>query len=151
MSESPGFGINDRRHAHRNPLVSGAKSTASKITGPEVLEAMLTPGPVVITVAWYHGAFARRRVSGTEIMIIALLLAIGGALVVGAAALASLTLLPAMLGFLGPKVLRRGERTRLARQGRQVEQAGGFWLRWAERLGRRPRIPGAAGRCVRGP
>jgi TolB-like protein/tetratricopeptide (TPR) repeat protein len=36
--------------------------------------------PVVITVAWYHGAFARRRVSGTEIMIIALLLAIGGAL-----------------------------------------------------------------------
>ena len=37
--------------------------------------------PVVVTLAWYHGAFARRRVSGTEIMIIALLLAIGGALV----------------------------------------------------------------------
>src|SRR5258708_4254389 len=36
--------------------------------------------PLVITVAWYHGAFARRRVSGTEIMIIALLLAIGGGL-----------------------------------------------------------------------
>jgi RND superfamily putative drug exporter len=46
-----------------------------------------------------------------------------------------------MLGFLGPKVLRRGERTGLARQGRQVEQAGGFWLRWAEGLGRRPLIP----------
>jgi RND superfamily putative drug exporter len=54
---------------------------------------------------------------------------------------ASLTLLPAMLGFLGLKVLPRAERTRLAQDGRQVEQAGAFWLRWAEGLGRRPLIP----------
>jgi MMPL family len=67
--------------------------------------------------------------------------AVSVTLVVGLTMVASLTLLPAMLGFLGPKVLRRGERTSLARQGRQVEQAGGFWLRWAEGLGRRPLIP----------
>jgi adenylate cyclase len=35
--------------------------------------------PVVIIVSWYHGARGQRRVSGTELMIIAILLAIGGA------------------------------------------------------------------------
>jgi RND superfamily putative drug exporter len=69
-------------------------------------------------------------------------------LVVGLTMVASLTLLPAMLGFLGPKVLRRGERTALAQHGRQVEQAGGFWLRWAEGLGRRPRLPAVLGLAV---
>ena len=54
----------------------------------------------------------------------------------------SLSLLPAMLGFLGPKVLPRAGRKRLAQDGRQVEQTGAFWLRWAEGLGRRPLIPG---------
>ena len=34
--------------------------------------------PVVIIVSWYHGARGQRRVSGTELMIIAILLAIGG-------------------------------------------------------------------------
>lgn len=34
--------------------------------------------PVVIIVAWYHGARGQRRVSGTELMIIAILLALGG-------------------------------------------------------------------------
>src|SRR5688572_2743477 len=35
--------------------------------------------PVVITLAWYHGARGQQQVSGTEVMIIALLLALGGA------------------------------------------------------------------------
>jgi hypothetical protein len=34
--------------------------------------------PVVIIVSWYHGARGQRRVSGTELMIIAILLAFGG-------------------------------------------------------------------------
>jgi TolB-like protein len=34
--------------------------------------------PVVITLAWYHGARGQQRVSGTEFMIIAMLLALGG-------------------------------------------------------------------------
>lgn len=59
-------------------------------------------------------------------------------LVVGLTMLASLTLLPAMLGFLGPKVLRRAER---GGPTPPAPQTGGFWLRWAERLGRRPRLP----------
>jgi putative drug exporter of the RND superfamily len=66
-------------------------------------------------------------------------------LVVGLTMVASLTLLPAMLGFLGQKVLRRAERGTPVQPGRQAErrqaeQAGGFWLRWAEGLSRRPRV-----------
>ncbi len=34
--------------------------------------------PVVITLSWYHGARGQQRVSGTELMIIAILLALGG-------------------------------------------------------------------------
>jgi RND superfamily putative drug exporter len=43
----------------------------------------------------------------------------------------ALTLLPAMLGFLGPRVLSRRERAAHA-AGRHASQSGrGFWLRWA--------------------
>lgn len=37
--------------------------------------------PIVITLAWYHGSRGQQRASGTEIMIIALLLAVGGAVI----------------------------------------------------------------------
>jgi RND superfamily putative drug exporter len=73
-------------------------------------------------------------------------LAIGGALVVGAAALASLTLLPALLGVLGPRVnaLRLPLLGRLA--WRAEHEAGeiptaerrGFWQTWARAVMRRP-------------
>jgi len=44
----------------------------------------------------------------------------------------ALTLLPAMLGFLGPRVLSRRERARLTATGRHASPAaGGFWLGWA--------------------
>lgn len=49
---------------------------------------------------------------------------------------ASLTLLPAMLGFFGLKVLRRSERQEVD----HVEDAQGFWLRWAELIERRAGI-----------
>lgn len=39
--------------------------------------------PVVITLSWYHGARGQRRIGGTKLMIIALLLAIGGACATG--------------------------------------------------------------------
>ena len=43
----------------------------------------------------------------------------------------SLTFLPAMLGFLGPKVLSRRERAALAAGRLATTDATGFWLRWA--------------------
>ncbi len=43
----------------------------------------------------------------------------------------ALTLLPAMLGFLGPRVLSRRERAARATGRHAVPAVGGFWLRWA--------------------
>jgi putative drug exporter of the RND superfamily len=118
---------------HRNGLLAGqtpedAAVTALNTSGRAVLLAGLT-----VCVAML-GLFALQISSLYGV-------AVTVTLVVGLTMLASLTLLPAMLGFLGLKVLRRGERTRLALYGRQVEQAGGFWLRWAAGLGRRPQLP----------
>ena len=118
---------------HRNGLLAGqtpedAAITALNTSGRAVLLAGLTVSVAML------GLFALQVSSLYGV-------AVSVTIVVGLTMVASLTLLPAMLGFLGPRVLRRGERTRLARQGRQVEQAGGFWLRWAEGLGRRPLIP----------
>src|SRR5258707_8400029 len=44
---------------------------------------------------------------------------------------ASLTFLPAMLGFLGPRVLSRRERAAPAADRPASTDATGFWLRWA--------------------
>jgi RND superfamily putative drug exporter len=118
---------------HRNGLLAGqtpedAAVTALNTSGRAVLLAGLTVCVALL------GLFALQVSSLYGV-------AVTVALVVGLTMLASLTLLPAMLGFLGLKVLRRAERTRLAQDGRQVEQTGAFWLRWAEGLGRSPAIP----------
>jgi putative drug exporter of the RND superfamily len=60
--------------------------------------------------------------------------AVSVALAVALTMVASLTLLPAMLGFFGLKVLRRSERAGLEDRQSQPEQAEGFWLRWAQWL-----------------
>jgi putative drug exporter of the RND superfamily len=56
---------------------------------------------------------------------------IGAASAVALTMAASLTFLPAMLGFLGPKVLSRRERAALAADRPAGTEATGFWLRWA--------------------
>jgi len=119
---------------HRNGLLAGqapedAAVTALNTSGRAVLLAGLTVCAALL------GLFALPdpALYGVAVTV---------TLVVGLTMVASLTLLPAMLGFLGPKVLRRAERSRLAQDGRQVDQAGAFCLRWAEEVGRRPLIPG---------
>jgi RND superfamily putative drug exporter len=118
---------------HRNGLLAGqtpedAAVTALNTSGRAVLLAGLTVCAALLGLL----ALPDPSLYGVAVTV---------TLVVSLTMVASLTLLPAMLGFLGPKVLRRAERTRLAQDGRQVEQAGAFWLRWAEGLGRRPAIP----------
>jgi RND superfamily putative drug exporter len=118
---------------HRSGLLAGqrpedAAVTALNTSGRAVLLAGLTVCVALLGLFALQVSF----LNGVAVTV---------SLVVSLTMLASLTLLPAMLGFLGPKVLRRAERTRLAQQGRQAGQASGFWLRWAEGLGRRPLIP----------
>jgi RND superfamily putative drug exporter len=59
-------------------------------------------------------------------------LSVAAAIAVALTMATSLTFLPAMLGFLGPKVLSRRERRALAAAGPVPADAGGFWLRWAK-------------------
>jgi putative drug exporter of the RND superfamily len=53
---------------------------------------------------------------------------------------AATTLLPALLGFLGPRVLGRKDRRRLAADGPHEPHAKGLWARWAALVERRPKL-----------
>ncbi|MEX5636147.1 MMPL family transporter [Parafrankia sp. FMc2] len=66
--------------------------------------------------------------------------ALSAALAVAMTMLASVTLLPALLGFYGRKVLSRRERRRIDANGPEPEQPSGFWWRWAKGVERRPAI-----------
>ena len=57
--------------------------------------------------------------------------------------IAALTLLPALLGFIGPKVLSRKQKRDLATNGPRIVGAGtkGFWPNWADFIQRRPIVP----------
>ncbi|MCK9930349.1 MMPL family transporter [Frankia sp. Mgl5] len=66
--------------------------------------------------------------------------ALAAALTVAMTMLASVTLLPALLGFYGPKVLSRRQRRRMAEHGPEPEQPSGFWWRWAKGVERRPAV-----------
>jgi RND superfamily putative drug exporter len=127
---------------HRSGLLAGqtiedAAITALNTSGRAVLLAGITVcvallGLFALQVSFLYGV------------------AVSVALAVALTMLASLTLLPAMLGFFGPKVLRRAERSMLEQHGRQVEQAGGFWLRWAELIAGRAQISGVLALVVIG-
>ncbi|MEU1297963.1 MMPL family transporter [Streptomyces sp. NPDC005840] len=64
---------------------------------------------------------------------------IGTSLTVVLSVLAATTLLPALLGFLGPRVLSRAQRGRLAAHGPEPERASGLAARWSAGVQRRPR------------
>jgi TolB-like protein len=67
-------------------LLQGVDIVAQRFTWPASIERLLIlllaiGFFVVLVLAWYHGERGTQRVGGTELLIIALLLAIGGALV----------------------------------------------------------------------
>ncbi|MFE7760415.1 MMPL family transporter [Streptomyces sp. NPDC057438] len=70
-------------------------------------------------------------------------MAIGAAVTVVLTVLAALTLLPAMLGLIGPRVLSRRERaTTAGRTWTRSAGRAGVWSRWAEGVQARPRTLG---------
>ena len=66
-------------------------------------------------------------------------LGVAAALTVLITMLASLTLLPALLGFQKHRVLSRRERRQLAADGPEPEVVEGGWQRWAAFVSRRPK------------
>ncbi|MFI7402802.1 MMPL family transporter [Streptomyces sp. NPDC049541] len=64
---------------------------------------------------------------------------IGTSLTVVLSVMAATTLLPALLGFLGPRVLSRRQRRKLAAEGPEPERASGLAARWSTSVEKRPR------------
>jgi RND superfamily putative drug exporter len=117
---------------HRQGLQAGSPVEASIVTAVNTSGRAVLFAGVIVCIA-VLGMFAL----GVAFLYgVALATAIGVALTMAA----SLTLLPALLGFLGPKVLSRRQRARLA-AGPPPARSGGFWHRWAHLLARRPALP----------
>ena len=74
--------------------------------------------------------------------------AMAAALAVAMTMAASVTLLPALLGFYGQRVLSRRERARIAEHGPEPEQPSGFWWRWARGVERRSGLLAVASAAV---
>ncbi|GGO92992.1 MMPL family transporter [Wenjunlia tyrosinilytica] len=74
--------------------------------------------------------------------------AVAAAVTVVLTVLASVTLLPAMLGLLGPRVLSRRDRRRLAEHGPEPEMATGLAARWSAFVERHPRALAAVSAAV---
>jgi putative drug exporter of the RND superfamily len=72
--------------------------------------------------------------------------AIAATVTVALTMLASLTLLPALLGFIGPKVLSRRERRRMRESGPKAEAVtSGLWYRWSRSIERYTALRAAVG------
>jgi putative drug exporter of the RND superfamily len=71
-------------------------------------------------------------------------IAVSAAFTVALTMLASLTLLPALLGFFGKRIFSRRQRRQLESDGPTSELVVGFWLRWASFIERRPVVPAVA-------
>ncbi len=75
-------------------------------------------------------------------------IAVSAALTVALTMVASLTLLPALLGFLGIRVLSRRQRAQMREAGPVAEEVTGFWRRWAGTIERQPVLPGVVALIV---
>ena len=119
---------------HRQGLIAGWDTESS------VVNAVNTSGRAVL----FAGIIVCIALLGMFALGVAFLygLAVSAAIGVGFTMIAALTLLPALLGFLGPKVLSRRQKRDLAEKGPRVVGTGtsGFWPRWAWLESRRPMV-----------
>jgi putative drug exporter of the RND superfamily len=120
---------------HRQGLIAGNDVESS------IVNAVNTSGRAVL----FAGIIVCIALLGMFALGVSFLygLAIGAALGVLFTMIAALTLLPALLGFIGPRVLSRKQKRNLALNGPRVVGAGtkGFWPKWADFIQRRPVLP----------
>ncbi|HYA68795.1 MAG TPA: MMPL family transporter [Acidimicrobiales bacterium] len=120
---------------HRQGLIAGHDPEAS------IVNAVNTSGRAVL----FAGIIVCIALLGMFALGVSFLygLAVAAAIGVALTMTAALTLLPALLGFIGPRVLSRRQKRKLAADGPRVVGAGGqgFWARWAGAVSRRPVIP----------
>ncbi|MFE4330108.1 MMPL family transporter [Streptomyces sp. NPDC056831] len=119
-----------RRGLRRGMTVAEAAQNAVATTGRSVVFAgatvcMALLGMLILRLGFLNGV------------------AIAASLTVVLTVAASVTLLPALLSFIGMRALSRRERRRLAERGPQPELPTGFAARWSAFVERRPKLLGA--------
>jgi putative drug exporter of the RND superfamily len=123
---------------HRRGLQSGLTP------GEAAVKAIDTSGRAVL----FAGSTVCIALLGILVLGVGFLdgLAVASALTVVFTVLAAVTLLPALLGVFGMRVLSRRQRRRLA--GAPAPAAAGAWARWAGTAERRPAVLAAAAAAV---
>ena len=120
---------------HRQGLIAGRDVTSSIITAVDTSGRAVLFAGIIVCIALL-GMFALQ---------ISFLfgMAIAASIGVAFTMLAALTLIPALLSFIGPRVLSRRQKRKLAESGPRVIGAGGggFWQRWATFMQKKPLIP----------
>jgi RND superfamily putative drug exporter len=123
---------------HRQGLIAGQDVESS------IVNAVNTSGRAVL----FAGMIVCIALLGMFALGVSFLygLAVSAALGVALTMFSALTLLPALLGFIGPRVLSRRQRSSLAKNGPRIVGSGtrGFWPRWAEFIKARPALPAIA-------
>jgi RND superfamily putative drug exporter len=117
---------------HRQGLVAGIDDETS------IVNAVNTSGRAVL----FAGIIVCIALLGMFALGVSFLygLAVAAALGVAFTMISALTLLPALLGFIGPKVMSRKQKRNLAQNGPRIVGADskGFWPNWADRVQRYP-------------
>ena len=117
---------------HRQGLVAGRDVESS------IINAVNTSGRAVL----FAGIIVVIALLGMFALGVSFLygLAVAAAIGVALTMVAALTLLPAMLGFIGPKVMSRKQKRNLAESGPRIVGADskGFWPKWADRVQANP-------------
>jgi putative drug exporter of the RND superfamily len=120
---------------HRQGLMAGNDVESS------IVNAVNTSGRAVM----FAGTIVCIALLGMFVLGVSFLygLAVSAALGVALTMFAALTLLPALLGFIGPRVLSRRQKSSLKESGPRIVGYGnkGFWPRWAEFIKARPALP----------
>ncbi|MET8854772.1 MMPL family transporter [Streptomyces sp. NPDC004579] len=116
---------------HRRGLLRGLESEESAVV------ALNTSGRAVL----FAGGTVCIALAGMLVTNLRFLdgVVIGTSLTVVFSVLAATTLLPALLGVLGTRVLSRRQRRKLAERGPEPERASGAAARWSMSVQRRPR------------
>ncbi|MEV5104857.1 MMPL family transporter [Streptomyces massasporeus] len=127
---------------HRRGLKRGLSVTEA------ATNAVATTGRAVV----FAGATVCIALLGMLILRLSFLngVAIAASLTVILTVAASVTLLPALLSFIGMRALSRRERRRLAEHGPQPELPTGFAARWSAFVERHPKVLGAVALVVMG-
>ena len=127
---------------HRQGLVAGRDVESSIINAVNTSGRAVLFAGIIVCIALL-GMFA---IGVSFLYGLALAAAVGVALTMFAA----LTLLPAMLGFIGPKVMSRSQKRNLAQNGPRIVGADGkgFWPNWADRVQKYPWLSAGVGLII---